>query len=157
VEQPERRAPAPPERRASERRASVEPEAQRPLPERRRVEPERRAVELPAVPRVPLERESPAALASRARGDVRVDVASERAGGGVTVYTVRLRERDGRAVNGAAVTIHGRRGDGEMVAVGLDPASEPGVYRVAVRAGDVTGARLRVASSGRIQDLPLPE
>jgi hypothetical protein len=122
-------------------------------------EPERRVVELPAVSRVPLERESPAAMPSRARGDVRVDVAAERAGGGITVYTVRVRERDGRPVTGAAVTIHGRRpgGDGATVEASLDPASEAGVYRAAVRAADLTGPRLRVASAGRIQDLPLPE
>jgi hypothetical protein len=130
------------------------------VPERRAAEPERRAVELPAPPapsRAPLEREASAALASRTRGDVRIDVATERSGDGIMVFTVRLRERDGSPVTDAAVTVRGRRGDGELVEVGLDPASEPGVYRAAVRVRDVTSRRLRVASAGRIQDLPLPE
>jgi hypothetical protein len=166
-EAPARPAGELPERQRSEPsarsvpvRPEVRPEARagepRPLPERPPAGPERRVVELPLAWQTPLDRESPAALPGPARGDVRVDVAAERAGGGTTIYTVRLRERDGRPVTGASVTIHGRRA-GAPVETSLEPATEAGVYRAALRAGDLTGPRLRVASAGRIQDLPLPE
>jgi hypothetical protein len=91
------------------------------------------------------------------RTDVRVEVAAERLGDGITSYTVRLRERDGTPVTEAAVTIRARRADGALVEAALDPAPQPGVYRAALRMGEVSEPRLRVASAGRIQDLPLSD
>jgi hypothetical protein len=85
-----------------------------------------------------------------------VDISTERLQEGVTRYTVRLRERDGTPVTNAAVTIRGHRADGALMDVTFDPTPSPGVYRVAVRIADVTEPRLRVASAGRIQDVPLP-
>lgn len=107
--------------------------------------------------------EPPTALAGPIRPgidgrDVLVDIAAERLAEGVTAYTVRLREGDGRPVTGATVTIHGRRRpDGVQVETSLDPTLASGVYRVAVRMADISDARLRVVSAGRIQDVPLPE
>jgi hypothetical protein len=111
----------------------------------------------PVTPRPPVEREGPAALPDRARGDVRVEVTARRLGEGVTFYTVSLRERDGAPVTAAEVSIRGRRTDGELVEAALDATTDPGVYRAALRISDVRGARLRVASAGRIQEAPLPE
>jgi hypothetical protein len=96
-----------------------------------------------------------AALPQQARADVRVEVATERLGGGVTFYTVKLRERDGAPVTGADVTIRGRRRDGALVEAALDPTGDAGVYRAALRVADVAEPRLRVASAGRIQEVPL--
>jgi hypothetical protein len=109
-------------------------------------------------PRVSLPEPEPSAVAAlpqQARADVRVEVATERLGGGVTFYTVKLRERDGAPVTGADVTIRGRRRDGALVEAALDPAGDAGVYRAALRVGDVAEPRLRVASAGRIQEVPL--
>jgi hypothetical protein len=100
---------------------------------------------------------TPSALPGRARaeGELRVEVAAEPAVAGVTTYTVRLRERSGAPVAAAEVTIRGRRPDGQLVEATLDPTPEPGVYRASLRMADLANARLRVASTGRIQDLPL--
>jgi hypothetical protein len=112
---------------------------------------------VPQTARRAREPETPAAMPQRARADVRVDVSTAKLGDGITSYTVRLRERDGAPVTDAAVAIRGRRKDGALVEAELDPTTEPGVYRAAIRAGEVRDPRLRVASAGRIQDLPLAE
>jgi hypothetical protein len=99
----------------------------------------------------------PAALPQSARNDVRIEVATQRLGEGVTSYTVSLRERSGAPVTDAVVAIRGVRRDGAVVEALLDPTAEPGVYRAALRVGEVQERRLRVASAGRIQDLPLTD
>jgi hypothetical protein len=96
-------------------------------------------------------------MPERVRADVHVDVSSERLGGGLTAYTVRLHERDGKPVTGAVVAIRGRRADGVLVEAELDSTAEPGVYRAAVRSSEVRNPRLRVSSSGRIQDMPVTD
>ena len=95
-------------------------------------------------------------MPERVRADVRVDVTSERLGGGLTAYTVRLNERDGKPVTDAVVAIRGRRADGSLVEAELD-STEPGVYRAAVRSSEVRNPRLRVSSAGRIQDVPVSD
>jgi hypothetical protein len=105
----------------------------------------------------------PSASASRARPgpidrEVRVEIASEALGDGLTSYTVRLRERDGRPVTNATVSIRGRRADGALLEAMLDRAPEPGAYRAVVRRpAELTEARLRVASVDRVQEVPLPD
>lgn len=77
-------------------------------------------------------------------------------GDGFTRYTVRLHEHDGRAVTGATVSLRGRRPDGAPEEVTLDPEGEAGLYRVVVRF-TFAEMRLRIASVGRIQEIPLPD
>jgi len=87
-----------------------------------------------------------------------VEIATERLADGLTRYTVRLRERDGRPVTNATVSIHGRRADGAPVDTTLDRATEPGSYRAVGRfTGGITDGRLRVVSVDRVQDMPLPD
>ena len=103
------------------------------------------------------------ALSSRARPgavdrEVRVEIATESLGDGLTSYLVRLRERDGRPVTNATVSIRGRRADGAVLEAVLDRATEPGSYRAVVRRpSEFTDARLRVASVDRVQEVPLPD
>jgi hypothetical protein len=153
--------------------ADAAPEPERELPERRpspREETTRRppARPLPRAPDVtPPRRELPepivAARAPRARQEsidreVRVEIATEALGDGLTSYTVRLRERDGRPVTDATVSIRGRRADGALLEAMLDRAGEPGAYRAVVRRlSELTDARLRVASVDRVQEVPLPD
>jgi hypothetical protein len=116
-------------------------------------------VKLPQPERPPPE--SPAS-SSRARvgwdRDMVVEIATERLADGLTRYTVRLREHDGRPVTNATVSIHGRRADGAPVDTTLDRAAEPGSYRAVGRfTGGITDGRLRVVSVDRVQDMPLPD
>lgn len=106
--------------------------------------------------------ESPSSPSFRARADwdreMVVEIATERLADGLTRYTVRLRERDGRPVTNATVSIHGRRADGAPVDTTLDRAAEPGSYRAVGRfTGGITDGRLRVVSVDRVQDMPLPD
>jgi hypothetical protein len=109
------------------------------------------------------ERELPSAMPTRARGgtareEMRVDIGTEPVADGLTGYTVRLRERDGRPVTDATVSIRGRRPDGGLVEAMLDRGSEPGVYRAIVRVPrELSDPRLRVASANRVQEVPLPD
>jgi len=117
-------------------------------------------VKLPQPERPPPQ--SPASPSSRARAgwdrDMVVEIATERLADGLTRYTVRLRELDGRPVTNATVSIHGRRADGAPVDTTLDRAAEPGSYRAVGRfTGGITDGRLRVVSVGRVQDMPLPD
>ena len=88
--------------------------------------------------------------------EVRVEVTSGPAGD--AGYTVRLSEHDGRPVTDAIVSIRGRRSDGTQVEAPLGRATEPGLYRAAgwLTKG-LTDARLRIASAGRLQEVPLPD
>jgi hypothetical protein len=88
--------------------------------------------------------------------EVTAHIETEPLGGGVTGYTVRLHEHDGRPVTGATVSIRGRRADGALDEASLQPEAEPGLYRAVVRLA-FTEARLRVASVGRVQEIPLPD
>jgi len=151
---------------ASERRSRQRSEAAGPaLPERpadasaRPVAPRAATPSLP--PRPSSFAESPAASPRAARpgaevSDVRIEIAAERRPGGVTDYSVRLRERDGTPVSGAAVSVRGQRPDGVLVEASLDPTAEPGVYQASLRVAEISGARLRVAREDRVEDMPLP-
>jgi hypothetical protein len=88
--------------------------------------------------------------------EVAAHIAAERLADGLTSYTVRLYERDGRPVTGATVSIRGRGADGELEEATLDPGAEAGLYRGVVRF-TVAEARLRIASVGRVQEIPLPD
>jgi cytoskeletal protein RodZ len=100
----------------------------------------------------------PSRAGLRSEGEVRVEVATEPLADGLTRYTVRLRERDGRPVVDAAVSIRGRRADGALLEATLDRAAEPGSYHAVVRRpADLTDARLRVAGVDRVQEVPLPD
>lgn len=106
--------------------------------------------------------ESPSSPSFRARADwdreMVVEIATERLADGLTRYIVRLRERDGRPVTNATVSIHGRRADGAPVDTTLDRAAEPGSYRAVGRfTGGIIDGRLRVVSVDRVQDMPLPD
>lgn len=73
-------------------------------------------------------------------------------------YTVRLSERDGRPVTDAIVSIRGHRSDGTLVEAPLGRTTEPGLYRAAGWLTEgLTDARLRIASAGRLQEVPLPD
>jgi Double zinc ribbon len=123
---------------------------------------------LPRAPELP-QRERPqtesaaSALPSSARAgsddrEVAVEIAATPLADGLTGYTVRLRERDGRPVTDATVSIRGRRADGALVDAILDRSAEPGAWEAVVRlSGDIAEPRLRVASSGRVQEVPLPD
>jgi hypothetical protein len=87
---------------------------------------------------------------------VAAHVAAERLPDGLTSYTVRLYERDGRPVTGATVSIRGRGADGALEEATLAPEAEAGLYRGVVRF-TVAGARLRIAGVGRVQEIPLPD
>lgn len=101
---------------------------------------------------------SPRATALRIQvRDVGVEIAAKRLADGVTAYSVRLRGPDGTPVRNAAVSVRGRRADGVLVEASLDPTAEPGVYHAALRLGEISAPRLRVARVGLITDLPLPE
>ncbi|HEX9819135.1 MAG TPA: hypothetical protein VGD07_05925 [Methylomirabilota bacterium] len=113
-------------------------------------------------PRPPGFAESPAASPRAARpgvevSDVRIEIATERRPGGVTDYSVRLRERNGTPVSGAAVSVRGRRPDGVLVEASLDPTPEPGVYQASLRVAGIRDARLRVAREDGVEDVLLPE
>jgi hypothetical protein len=88
--------------------------------------------------------------------EVAAHIEAEPLADGFTSYTVRLHERDGRPVTGATVSIRGRRADGALEEATLDPEAEPGLYRAVVRF-TFTEARLRIASVGRVQEIPLPD
>lgn len=125
--------------------------------------PDEAAGERPALPpRPPGFAESPSASLRAFRpgaavSDVRIEIATERRPGGITDYSVRLRERDGTPVSGAAVSVRGRRADGVLVEASLEPAPEPGVYQAALRLAELSDARLRVARGDRVQDVRLPK
>lgn len=150
------------------------PEVERDLPARgpsAREEAARRAARtLPRAPdATPPRREKPQpepaapTLSSRSRPgsidrEVRVEIATEALADGLTSYTVRLRERDGRPVTDATVSIRGRRADGALLEATLDRAAEPGAYRAVVRRpAELTDARVRVAGVNRVQEVPLPD
>jgi hypothetical protein len=100
----------------------------------------------------------PSRAGLRSDGEVRVEIATEPLADGLTRYTVRLRERDGRPVVDATVSIRGRRADGALLEAMLDRSDDPGAYHAVVRRPpDLTDARLRVASVDRVQEVPLPD
>jgi hypothetical protein len=120
---------------------------------------------LPAAPEPPLsqgERPEPESttprLSTPAPNDheVTAQIVAEPLADGFTSYTVRLHERDGRPVTGATVSIRGRRADGVLGEAALEAEAEAGLYRAVVRMA-FTEARLRIASVGRIQEIPLPD
>jgi hypothetical protein len=126
-------------------------------------EPPRRPV--PATEAAPShgERPEPEATAeppSTGRGsrdrEVAAHIEAQHLADGLTSYTARLYERDGRPVTGATVSIRGRRPDGEFAEATLIPEAEAGLYR-AVVPFTVTEARLRIAGEGRVQEIPLPD
>jgi hypothetical protein len=86
---------------------------------------------------------------------VAAQIEAERLADGLTSYTVRLHERDGRPVTDATVSIRRRRADGVLEEATLDPDVEAGVYRAVVRF-TATEAWLHIASVGRVQEIPLP-
>jgi hypothetical protein len=88
--------------------------------------------------------------------EVAAHIQAEHLADGLTSYTARLYERDGRPVTGATVSIRGRRPDGEFAEATLIPEAEAGLYR-AVVPFTVTEARLRIAGGGRVQEIPLPD
>lgn len=98
----------------------------------------------------------PSTLAGSSDHEVTAHIEAEPLADGFTGYTVRLHERDGRPVTGATVSIRGRRANGALEEAALDPGAEPGLYRAVVRL-TVTEARLRIASVGRVQEIPLPD
>lgn len=118
-------------------------------------------VKLPRPARPQLE--SPSALSAPSRGgsvdrEMAVEIAAEQLADGLTRYTVHLRERDGRPVTDATVSIHGRQADGAPVEATLHRAAEPGSYRAIGRStGKISDGRLRVVSVGRVQEVPLPD
>lgn len=124
------------------------------------------APRLPAAPEATLsqgerpEPESTTPRLSTAAGpvdrEVTAQVQVEPLADGFTSYTVRLHERDGRPVAGATVSIRGRRADGVLEEAALEAEAEAGLYRAVVRVA-FTEARLRIASVGRIQEIPLPD
>jgi hypothetical protein len=146
-----------PERELPERRPSPREETARrparPLPRPPEVTPPRRELPEPVVAARP-----PRARQEAIDREVRVEIATEALGDGLTSYTVRLRERDGRPVTDATVSIRGRRADGALLEAMLDRAGEPGAYRAVVRRlSELTDARVRVASVDRVQEVPLPD
>jgi hypothetical protein len=96
------------------------------------------------------------ALAGSGGHEVTVHIEAAPLADGFTGYTVRLHERDGRPVTHATVSIRGRQADGALVEATLDREAEPGLYRAVVRV-IITEARLRIASVGRVQEVPLPD
>jgi hypothetical protein len=98
----------------------------------------------------------PSARTAPGDQEMAAHVEAERLAGGLTRYTVRLYERDGRPVTGATVSIRGRGADGASEEAMLDAEPEAGVYQAVIRF-TVTEARLRVAGVGRVQEIPLPD
>ena len=144
--------------------AASQPQGVRPsAPESTASQPARR---LPAAPeatpsrgeRPEPESTTPPLATPAGAGDreVAAQIEAEPLADGFTSYTVRLHERDGRPVAGATVSIHGRRADGVLGEAALEAGAEAGLYRVVVRLA-FTEARLRIASVGRIQEIPLPD
>jgi hypothetical protein len=158
--EPQRPAPSAPEveRGPSSRTPSPREEVASPPA---RALPHASDVRLP--PRERPQPESPSALSSRAQAgpvdsEVGVEITTEPLVDGLVGYTVHLRERDGRPVTDATVSIRGRGADGGLVEVTLHRAAESGAYRaVAKFTGEITDARLRIASVGRVQEVLLPD
>ena len=143
----ERKSPPPP---AAAGEGTASEPARRPLP----------ATETAPPPGERPEPKSTAETPSTARGsgdrEVAAHIQAEHLADGLTSYTARLYERDGRPVTGATVSIRGRRPDGEFAEATLIPEAEAGLYRAVVRF-TVTDARLRIAGEGRVQEIPLPD
>ena len=137
------RTPSPPEAPASQpaRRLPGAPEATRSQDQQPEPEPTT---------------QPPSTRTAASGHEVAAHIAAERLAGGLTSYTVRLYERDGRPVTGATVSIRGRGADGALEEATLDPGAEAGLYRGVVRF-TVAEARLRIASVGRVQEIPLPD
>lgn len=157
--EPRRPAPLAPEVERQPRRTPSPRElvASRPAPALPRA-PE---ANLPQRERPQAESASAAPSSARAGSDdrhVAVEIAAKPLADGLTGYTVRLREGDGRPVTDATVSIRGRRADGVLVDATLDRSAEPGAWEAVIRLpSDITEPRLRVASPGRVQEVPLPD
>ena len=149
--EPERELPArgpSPREEAAKRTARALPSAPDATPPRREKPPPESAASAPA----------PRARPGSIDREVRVEIATEALADGLTSYTVRLRERDGRPVTDATVSIRGRRADGAVLEATLDRVAEPGAYRAVVRRpAELTEARLRVVGMNRVQEVPLPD
>lgn len=154
--------------RGAREAAAIVSESQSPPPPAAEVEgtASRPARRLPPAPEATLsQRERPepestpprlSTLAGSSDHEVTAHIEAEPLAGGLTGYTVRLHERDGRPVTGATVSIRGRRADGALEEATLEPEAEPGLYRAVVRL-TFTEAWLRIASVGRVQEIPLPD
>ena len=85
-----------------------------------------------------------------------MEALAERLERDLTAYTVRVHELDGDPVTRATVSIRGRGAHGSLVAVTLQRTKEPGAYRAVVkRATEVTAGRIRIATVGRVVEVPL--
>jgi hypothetical protein len=91
-------------------------------------------------------------------GDVNVRVGSTRdERGELRDYIVTLKDAQGAAFTGADVRLQGRMTDRRLVEVVLDPATQPGQYRAAVRVSPEGPAdlRLRITVHGTTVVVPI--